>query len=166
MSSSVFKDLLLPTGAPTSMDTIRVSSSPQLISRSGDRNISIVTLQLVAASCDGPIQIHKNQLRGRHVTGSDKSLVIAPQMTSPDYDSHEDLTTSGTSQNVSQRHHSLTSIHANNLLDTHDLNTRLRGGNSSASDMYEVEHLWSLNFEVMSLSIYDAIYELMIFKYL
>ncbi|KAF2617867.1 hypothetical protein F2Q68_00038160 [Brassica cretica] len=59
MSSSVFKDLLLPTGAPTSMDTIRVSSSPQLISRSGDRNISIVTLQLVAASCDGPIQIHK-----------------------------------------------------------------------------------------------------------
>ncbi|KAG5397380.1 hypothetical protein IGI04_019194 [Brassica rapa subsp. trilocularis] len=40
--------------------------------------------------------------------------------------------TSGASQNVSQLHHSLTNIQANNLLGTHDLNTRLRVGNSSA----------------------------------
>ena len=38
--------------------------------------------------------------------------------------------TSGTRQNVSQRHHSLTSIQANNLLGIHDLNTRLQVGNS------------------------------------
>ncbi|CAF1929737.1 unnamed protein product [Brassica oleracea] len=31
------------------------------------------------------------------------------------------------------RHHSLTSIHANNLLDTHNLNTRLRVGNCSVN---------------------------------
>ncbi|KAF3497536.1 hypothetical protein DY000_02055781 [Brassica cretica] len=34
--------------------------------------------------------------------------------------------TSGTSQNVSQHHYSLTSIQANNFLGTHDLGTRLR----------------------------------------
>ncbi|KAL0655023.1 hypothetical protein Bca4012_075607 [Brassica carinata] len=31
------------------------------------------------------------------------------------------------------RHHSLTNIQANNLLGTHDLNTRLRVGNSSVN---------------------------------
>ena len=54
-------------------------------------------------------------------------------MTISNSDSHEELTTSGisgTSQNVSQRHHSLTNTQANNLLGTHDLNTRLRVGNS------------------------------------
>ncbi|CAN6886349.1 unnamed protein product [Brassica oleracea] len=41
--------------------------------------------------------------------------------------------TSVTSHNVSQRHHSLTNTQANNLLGTHDLNTRLRVGNSSVN---------------------------------
>ena len=41
--------------------------------------------------------------------------------------------TSGASQNISQRHHSVTNIQANNLLGTHDLNTRLRVGNSSVN---------------------------------
>ncbi|KAF2577947.1 hypothetical protein F2Q68_00000602 [Brassica cretica] len=38
--------------------------------------------------------------------------------------------TSDTDQHVSQHHHSLTNTQANNLLGTHDLNTRLRVGNS------------------------------------
>ncbi|KAF3537977.1 hypothetical protein F2Q69_00021429 [Brassica cretica] len=39
--------------------------------------------------------------------------------------------TSDTDQHVSQHHHSLTNTQANNLLGTHDLNTRLRVDNSS-----------------------------------
>ena len=95
--------------------------------------------------------VSQNQLRGRHVTGSDQSLVIAPQMTSPDSDSHhEELTTSGTSgtsQNVSQCHHSLTNTQANNLLGTHDLNTRLRVGNSSVNLYFR--HEFKLNLLVI-----------------
>ncbi|KAL0795660.1 hypothetical protein Bca101_067037 [Brassica carinata] len=41
--------------------------------------------------------------------------------------------TSGTRRHISQRHHSLTSIQTNNLLGTHDLNTRLRVDNSSGN---------------------------------
>ncbi|KAF2563491.1 hypothetical protein F2Q70_00018719 [Brassica cretica] len=86
----------------------------------------------------------------RHVTGSDQSLVIAPQMTSLDSDSHEELTTSGTSgtsQNVSRRHHSLMNIQANNLLRTHDLNTRLRVDNSSVNLYFR--HEFKLNLLVI-----------------
>lgn len=42
-----------------------------------------------------------------------------------------ELVGSSTCRRISQHDHSLTSIHANNLLDTHNLNTRLRVGNSS-----------------------------------
>ncbi|KAF2535728.1 hypothetical protein F2Q68_00022712 [Brassica cretica] len=46
---------------------------------------------------------------------------------------HELTTDLATPHRVHQRYHSLTSIHANNLLGTHDLNMRLPVGNSSRS---------------------------------
>ena len=55
--------------------------------------------------------------------------------------------TSRASQNVSQRHHSLTNIQANNLLGTHDLNTRLRVGNSSVNLYFR--HEFKLNLLVI-----------------
>ncbi|CAG7907698.1 unnamed protein product [Brassica rapa] len=54
--------------------------------------------------------------------------------------------TSGASQDVSQHHHSLTNIHANNLLGTHDLNTRLRAGNSSVNMYFRHEFKLNLLF--------------------
>lgn len=47
------------------------------------------------------------------------------------------------SQRVSQRHHSLTNTQANNLFGTHDLNTRLRVGNSSVNVYFR--HKFTLN---------------------
>ncbi|KAF3604454.1 hypothetical protein F2Q69_00036035 [Brassica cretica] len=52
--------------------------------------------------------------------------------------------TSGASQNISQRHHSVTNIQANNLLGTHDLNTRLRVGNSSVNLYFRHEFKFNL----------------------
>ncbi|KAL0708324.1 hypothetical protein Bca4012_074750 [Brassica carinata] len=54
--------------------------------------------------------------------------------------------TSVTSHNVSQRHHSLTNTQANNLLGTHDLNTRLRVGNSSVNVYFRHEFKLNLLF--------------------
>ncbi|KAL0715532.1 hypothetical protein Bca4012_064854 [Brassica carinata] len=50
--------------------------------------------------------------------------------------------TSDTSRHISQRYHSLTSIQANNLLGTHDLNTRLRVGASSVHLYLRKRRLW------------------------
>ncbi|WZZ73956.1 hypothetical protein YC2023_085326 [Brassica napus] len=43
--------------------------------------------------------------------------------------------TNSTSRHISQHHHSLTNTQANNLLSTHDFNTRLRISNSSPSEI-------------------------------
>ena len=51
--------------------------------------------------------------------------------------------TNGTSQHVFQRHHSLTNTQANSLLGAHDLNTRLRVGNSSVNVYFR--HQFKLN---------------------
>ncbi|WZZ34865.1 hypothetical protein YC2023_018266 [Brassica napus] len=60
-----------------------------------------------------------------------------------------ELVGSSTSQQlerIHQRYHSLTSIHANNLLGTHDLNTRLRVGNSSVNMYFRHEFKLNLLF--------------------
>uniref|UniRef100_A0A0D3EAC6 Uncharacterized protein n=1 Tax=Brassica oleracea var. oleracea TaxID=109376 RepID=A0A0D3EAC6_BRAOL len=46
-----------------------------------------------------------------------------------------------------ERYHSLTNIQANNLLGTHDLNTRLRAGNSSVNLYFR--HKFKLNLLVI-----------------
>jgi len=54
--------------------------------------------------------------------------------------------TSNISRHISQHHHSLTSIHTNYLFGTHDLNTRLRVGNSSVNMHFRHEFKLNLLF--------------------
>ncbi|KAF3523197.1 hypothetical protein F2Q69_00049391 [Brassica cretica] len=51
--------------------------------------------------------------------------------------------TNSTSRHISQHHHSLMNTQANNLLGTHDLNTRLRVSNSSVNVYFR--HKFKLN---------------------
>ncbi|KAF3563726.1 hypothetical protein DY000_02016884 [Brassica cretica] len=67
--------------------------------------------------------------------------------------------TNSTSRHISQHHHRLANTQANNLLGTHDLNTRLRVNNNSAFRSEEEDDV-SLGESDVSLSEFEEEYEI------
>ncbi|KAG5374511.1 hypothetical protein IGI04_042163 [Brassica rapa subsp. trilocularis] len=101
-------------------DPLRQSSPPEGCLR----DVGSCRDEDVTLACRTPVQALADVIKVR-TTPAD--FIVA---------NHELTTALATPQRVHQRYHSLTSIHANNLLGTHDLNTRLRVGNSSINTIF------------------------------
>ncbi|WZZ34542.1 hypothetical protein YC2023_017943 [Brassica napus] len=108
-------------------DSLSLSRQPFHLLHGKDKSFNyIITCFLIV----GPKRINKRSPPScRHASKDSYELVGS--------------NTNSTSHHISQHHHSLTNTQANNLLGTHDLNTRLRVNNSSVNVYFT--HKFKLN---------------------